>query len=494
VARLLPGAADLSTPRGRARAAALAALALLVAAAAVALAPSGSGGPARVVVDTSAPGVAVPASFLGLSIEWSSVEAFGGAARPGVATLLRPVERAARSPLRLRVGGASADEAWWNPAGRARPPTIRHDIGPRTLAALAALARDLDAPVTLGLNLQLGDRANALALARGAQRRLGTRLDALEVGNEPDLYTRARTIGPEPVQRLRKRARYTPDDYVRDARRFLDAVVPPLGRPPWMVVGGFAGREGWAEHAIPRLVDSRRGLVGAISAHLYGLPRCALQPDARELRARLLAPAASDGRARALRPVIALAHARGLPLRVAELNSAPCGGAPGASDTFAAAVWLADSLFALLRAGVDGVHVHTWDGAVYAPFARRGRTVAARPPFWGLLTVARAAPRGSRLVAARVTGAGPRGLRAWATVDRVRTVRVALLVSGAARRVRVAVARGRPCGTLRVAVAPAIGARTGIADAPAERRCPRGGAIDLALPGPSVSVLELPAG
>jgi hypothetical protein len=470
-------------------------LALVVAAVLAARAPGPAPGPARVAVDLSRPGRAVPPSFLGVSIEWTSVARFGGAARPGVVALLRRAGHEAGSPLALRVGGASADEAWWNPGGRPRPPTVRHDVGPHTLDALARLAAGLDAPVTLGLNLQLGDHANALALARAARRRLGDRLDAVEPGNEPDLYTTAREAGPPPVRRLRKRARYGPGDYVRGGRRFLDAVGPRLRPAPWFVVGGLAGRERWAEAALPALIDSRRGLVGAVSAHLYALPRCALAPaDPAAMRGRLLALAASEGRAGSLETVIAIAHRRGLPVRVAELNSVPCGGAPDVSDTFAAAVWLADALFALLRAGADAVHVHTWDGAVYGLFARRGAAVRARPAFHGLLAFARAAPRGSRPVPVRVSGAGPRALRARATVDRAGTVRVLLATSAGRRmRARLAVAAGRPCATLRLTTAPALGARAGIVERPPQRRCPGAGAIDLALPGASLGVVELPA-
>jgi hypothetical protein len=59
--------------------------------------------------------------------------------------------------------------------------------------------------------------------------------------------------------------------------------------------------------------------------------------------------------------------------------------------------------------------------------------------------------------------------------------------------VSVRVAPGRPCGTLRVTSAPAPGARTGIVERAPDRRCPRAGAIALALPGASLAVLELPA-
>jgi len=465
--------------------------------AAIAAALSGGGGPprpARVAVDTARPGRAVPPRFLGLSIEWTSVAPFGGAGRAGIVALLRRVEDARGEPLALRVGGASAEEAWWSPDHRGpRPANVRQDIDAPTLAALAALDRALDAPVTVGLNLQSGDRANALALARAAQRRLGRRLDALEIGNEPDLYTVARTIGPATVRRLRKRARYTPADYAADAGRYLDALAAGLPEPrrPRLVVGGFAGKAGWAD-VLPALVTAHPGAVGAIAAHRYALPGCHLDPDAADLRTKLLSTATRE-RLEGLAPLIALAHARGLPLRVAELNSAPCGGAPGVSDSFAAALWLTDALFTLVRAGADRADVHTWDGAVYAPFARHGGQVAARAPFYGMLTFARAAPRGSRIVPVSVAGNGR--VRAWATTDRRGTVRVALIAATAARRVpvRIAVAAGRPCATVRVTRAPSRAARAGIVDQPERRACPRAGALALALPGPSVAVVTLPA-
>jgi hypothetical protein len=59
--------------------------------------------------------------------------------------------------------------------------------------------------------------------------------------------------------------------------------------------------------------------------------------------------------------------------------------------------------------------------------------------------------------------------------------------------VRLAVGAGRPCATVRVTSAPSLAARAGIADPPAARRCPRGGALGLVLPGPSLAVVTLPA-
>ena len=93
-----------------------------------------------------APGRAVPAPFLGLSMEWTSVAPFGGPARAGDrrAAAARRGRRGRAAPL--RIGGASAEESWWNPTHRRpRPPDVRHDIdaprSPRSPASRAASTR-----------------------------------------------------------------------------------------------------------------------------------------------------------------------------------------------------------------------------------------------------------------------------------------------------------------------------------------------------------------
>ena len=81
----------------------------MLAAAAAALSGGRQGGPAELAVDTRAPGRAVPAPFLGLSMEWTSVGSYGGPARPGIVALLRRLEAASGAPLPLRIGGASGE-------------------------------------------------------------------------------------------------------------------------------------------------------------------------------------------------------------------------------------------------------------------------------------------------------------------------------------------------------------------------------------------------
>ena len=246
--------------------------------------------------------------------------------------------------------------------------------------------------------------------------------------------------------------RYDAGAYRRDVTAYLDRPLRAgRGPPPRLAVAGFAGPGWWP--SLPGLVRSAGGRVGALSAHLYALPRCGGRPPPVSW---LLTSTASRGRAASLAPLVAIARRHGLPVRVTELNSAACGGRPGLSDSPAAALWLTDTLFALLRDGVDQADVHTWAHARYAPFDVAGTRATARPPLTAMLAFARAAPPMSRLVA---TGGRLGALRAWATVDRVGTVRVALI---APRAVRAQLATGR-----RGCAARLGGRRRGAAAAPA---------------------------
>jgi hypothetical protein len=434
---------------------------------------------AVVTIDSTRAGPAVPRSFLGLSTEWDSVDAYAGRVghrRAGLRALLAPLV-AETGGLALRIGGDTADQAWWNPRGLPRPPAVLQDVTPATLDAVAWLARGLGGPVTLDVNLPLGDPQNARALAAAARRRLPRgALDTLEIGNEPDLYTRARVFRvPGHVhRRVRKRPRYGPDAYRRDVMPYLGVLTQRPRPAARLAVAGFAGPGWWP--SLPGLLDAARGRVGALSGHLYALPRCG---GAAPPVSWLLTTTASRGRAASLSPLVALARRYRLPVHVTELNSAACGGRPGLSDSFAATLWLTDTLFALLRDGVEQADVHTWAHARYAVFDVAGTTATARPPLTAMLAFARAAPPASRLIA---TGGDLGPLRAWATIDRRRTVRVALIAPTAVRA-RLAIGRRRCAVTWMASQRRRTVARV----------CPRNGRLEIALPARSLAVVTMRA-
>ena len=421
---------------------------------------------AHVAVDPTSLGVRVPRSYLGLSVEWDSLEAY--ARRPAALERLLAPLAASQQGLALRVGGNSADSAWWNPHGRKRPRIVLHNITPRTLQALGTVAgASGGGPVTLGLNLALRDPANALALVRAARERLPNprRLEAVELGNEPDLYTLARTFRvPGRVhRRLRKHASYSPAAYGRDVATYLRVLRGGLARTPRFAVAGFAKPNWW--RFLPGLLDRWQRRTNVVSVHMYALPYCDVRPPP---AAWLMSDEATRVLASKVRPIAGLARKRGLSMRITELNSAVCGGRRGISDRSYAAVWLADILFALLNRGARQADVHTWDRAVYAPFSVAGGGVRARPALSGMLAFARAAPAGSRLAASRATGP----VRAWATRDPAGDVRVAVIAPRAAS-VAISVPRRR-CAAVWVATPRGRGAR------PCSRR--------LVLPARSVAV------
>jgi hypothetical protein len=130
----------------------------------------------------------------------------------------------------------------------------------------------------------------------------------------------------------------------------------------------------------------------------------------------LLSNAAAEGLARAVVRDTQTAHAHGLELRSDEINSIACGGQLGVSNTFAAALWALDTLFAMARVGIDGVNFHTEPGSFNELFSVTdvpGWEANVHPEYYGLMLFAQAAPKGARLL--RIVGAARSRVHIWAT-------------------------------------------------------------------------------
>jgi hypothetical protein len=379
-----------------------------------------------VAIDAGHPGRAVPSSFVGFSLELPAVARYAGLpTRPNrtFAALLTTLAAAQGSPAALRIGGNSSDESWWVPGAlrsRARPRFVRYLVGPSWLGRLRWVARAARGPVTVGVNLAADDPARALAFARAVRAALPKgALRTLEIGNEPDLYTRPITFATPRVvvHRAARRARYDQSRYAANVRRYVALLWPGLGRTPTLGAGGFAG-VAWDAVLAP-LLRGERGRIGALSAHAYPLNGCLPHASRSTQLHHLLSDAGTRGLATGVARMVAIGRRAGAPVRVTEMNSATCGGVPGISDTFASALWAPGALFAMAQAGVTGVDLHSWPGAPYAPFAftsARGDAMRAQPLYYGLLLFARAAGHGSRLLPTQVTT--DTGVRAWATLAR----------------------------------------------------------------------------
>jgi hypothetical protein len=399
--------------------------------------------------------------FVGLSLEYSTVESYAGtdpgAPNAAFVQLVRNLGPGQR-PV-LRIGGDSTDWAWIPTRAVRRPRGIRIDLTRRWVAVTHSLATALDAKLMLGVNLEADSRALASAEARAFVSGLGQRhVQSLELGNEPENYNAFGWYTNAAGKTVPGRGpNWSFSNYLRDFTKIA------AGLPRVPLAGPAIGSPGWLAATSAFVKAQRR--VKTMTIHRYPLQRCpAASPIHSPTIAELLAPAASAGLAASVIPVARAAHANGDSIRVDEVNSVACGGAPGVSNTFASALWIVDALFQMARIGIDGVNIHTFNSAIYGlfHFSQVGGVWRAnvRPDYYGLLLFAHAAPPGSHLLG--VAGAsGP--LRVWATHARDGRTRVVLINdSGRRRQMSVRVPGRHGAGTLERLLAPSLGATGGV--------------------------------
>ena len=422
-------------------------------------APAAEAGPpfATVAVDTSHPGAAIPDTFLGISTEWSSVVKYlgdgSGNASPVVVRLLSAFAAEGNHPT-IRIGGNSADEAWWNPTGATpRPTNVTIDVGTTQVTTLASLNAMLGTTLIPDLDLALqgvyADAANnaaALAQAIAAAVPAGA-VRAFEIGNEPDLW----------YKNGLRTSSYTFAGWQSDYDAFtagLDAVLSP---PPSYAAPALSGKS-WLPN-LDGLYASERANLALATAHRYPFNVC--NGTAAPAVTALLADAASLGAATELAPHIEAARSVGVDFRVAELNSVACGGADGTSNVYAAALWGADVAFQLAWAGAVGLNFHT-PGSYYAVFMLSSGALTVEPLYYGMRFFSTAVPAGAAPVSATVTPSTST-LHAWASVGADGKTRVALLSLDAATGGTVTLQDpSASSATLTRLHAPAVDAKSGL--------------------------------
>jgi hypothetical protein len=405
----------------------------------------------------------IPAGFLGLSLEYPAVEAYAGhnpkAVNPVFVQLIRNLSPN-QSPS-LRIGGDTTDWTWWPVPGVIKPGGVRYSLSPTFAHVTGTLARDLGARLIMGLNLEADSSQVASYEARQLLREVGPgSIDALELGNEPELYGSFTWYTTKAGVHITGRpSGYDFAAYQGDFSRIGAALPsvplagPATGASKWIPeVGAF-------EAAHPR--------VTIATLHRYPLQLCympAASPNYPSI-AHLLAPAASRGLADSVAPYVGPTHARHIALRIDEMNSVSCGGAPGVSNAFVSALWALDATFQMARIGVDGVNFHTFPGAPYGLFnfkRRHGHWEGfVAPEYYGLEMFAQAVPPGSSLL--RLSGSLG-NVRAWATRAPGGAIHVVLIndYTAQSRTVSVRIAGAGGPASLERLRAPGPSARTGV--------------------------------
>ncbi|MFZ0089107.1 MAG: glycosyl hydrolase family 79 C-terminal domain-containing protein [Solirubrobacteraceae bacterium] len=450
----------------------------------------------------------IPSGFVGMSIELKALEEYTGtnpaAIDPAFVRLLQDIAPE-QTPV-LRVGGDSTDWSWWPTPHTRRPGGVRYTLTPNWMRVARALDTELHAKMILGVNLEADNRAIAAAEAHAMVDQIGAgNIEALELGNEPELYGTFSWYRSTTGQLIAGRPRgYDERDFISD----YSSLAPTLPDVP--LAGPSSGAPEWLAQLGAFLSDEPR--VRLATVHAYPLKHCTKSKVVTS--GELLADASSHGLAELIAPLVTVAAAHHVPLRIDELNGISCGGTRGVSDTFTSALWVLDTLFELARVGVGGVNIHTVPGAIneiLGPQLARGTwQVRVHPEFYGMVMFAQAAPPGSHLL--RVSSKVAPGVKVWATRTPSGAIHVIVinkrLRGPATLSLRIASAHG--VAIAEQLLAPGVHATGGVtlggqsfgsatttgalAGAPSRIAIsPSGGAYGVRLPAASATMLTLPA-
>jgi hypothetical protein len=388
---------------------------------------------AVVTVSNGGGGPVIQPGFLGLSLENSAIIPYAGTdpKRPDPVFLQLVRNLTPDQSPNLRIGGDSTDWAWYPVPGLTKPKGVRVTLTPRWIEVMHTIAADLGARLIMGVDLEADSRAAADGEANAFEQGIGKpSIEALELGNEPNLYNSLTWyVSPDGVHVTGRPPGYDFSSYLDDFDSFEKGLPGPLAGPA-------TGSGLWKPDTAAFLAAEPR--VGVVTLHAYPLQTCFVPPSSPTYPtiANMLSAASTSGLADGIAPYVPVAHARHLPLRIDEMNTDSCGAAPGVSNAFASALWALDALFEMAQVGVDGVNIHTYPGATYQLFtfahSRRGWSAFVAPEYYGMLMFAQAAPPGSRLVPTTITNA--QGITVWATRGRAGHTRVALINESLDRR------------------------------------------------------------
>jgi hypothetical protein len=310
-------------------------------------------------------------------------------------------------PATLRIGGNSTDRSWWTSGEKPKPDWATNTVTPADLRRLRGLLDAVNWQAILTVNLGHFEPQRAASEARSAAAILGTRLRAIEVGNEPNAFGTS-------VERLRPPS-YSVEDYLRELSAYQTQI---LTKAPAVRFSGPDLTFSPSSHTwLPRIAEVRPPPFDEITHHYYPtaynlpegpckrtpnpLARELLAPETREYENILLSRVATAG---------ALAHR---PTRVSETNttsSCNAGGGPNTSPVFASALWALDWTLRAASSGVSEINFHgRFAGCLSNSFspicAPRGGPSphpVARPEYYGLLAAREL--EGGRFVSVKLQG------------------------------------------------------------------------------------------
>ena len=339
--------------------------------------------------------------------------------------LLRSATNGTRGP-NIRIGGDSADETWFSvlPNGP-NGPNDSNKVTVQDIATYAYVAQ-WNGTVIVDLNInQEHNTTNSIEYAVAAMDLLDPAIiSGFEVGNEPDLF------GFHNIRPLN----WSYDEYNRLFQRYADALqtqgkmqMPRIQGATFGCCWTFYLNNYTEEWTTPGPVGSpTQNLLSSVSQHHYPMPSTGATIEA------LMSSWAADGvYLFALNANVA--QEKGIPFVIGEGNSCFNGGALGVSNTFASALWAIDTMSWASVGNISRWNFHGCPGGPYTPIAINytSNSAVARPLFYGMWFFSRLTANEARFVKAILRHnegvANLPNVVAWATLDKFKKLRVALL-------------------------------------------------------------------
>ena len=332
--------------------------------------------PQVITIAQTTTGTSLTADSPGLSFEASDL-ALPGFTSGNLAAYLRTLGSSV-----MRIGGNTVDETFWTSSNETPPSWSIATITPADLSALGSLARAGGWKVILGVNLEHDDPARAADEATYAAADLGSSLQAIEIGNEPNFYATSSA------------------QYLTEFQAYVSAIEQAVPGVP--IEASDAGSA--TDPLQSALVTYEAGLskpdISELTSHYYPFASSSCGGD--PTVSALLGTTARDDEVSIADEAAAQGTQLGIPAVLDEGNSAYCEGQPGVSDVFASALWEIDDQLVTAREGVAGDYEHgtvlqcdtakplfMYYTPLCAPTAADAAagTLAAQPEYYGLAAV-----------------------------------------------------------------------------------------------------------
>jgi len=232
-----------------------------------------------------------------------------------------------------------------------------------------------------------------MGIAEVGEAVLGGKLIGFQVGNEPDLY----------AAHGRRNSTYGPYDYFNDFANVADAVEndPNIPTKNNLIAPNIAGT--WTPESVwdTGFIPSFTNNVGALAVEHYPNDNCYAQfgigspVNPQDIFPSYLNHTSGVGIVQPYLNSTAIAQAAGKPFLMFETNTASCGGFPGLSDSFGAAMWALDYSLQMAYSNFSGALLHvSGEDVYYNPFIPPPRNQSTfhqwtvTPIFYAVLAVA----------------------------------------------------------------------------------------------------------